>query len=253
MALNDSSLAAYVAGVRGWLIDVDGVFGAQCWDQWSHYATNFLGVPAWPTYTNAGGTHPHAGYACNVHHNAAAAGLGQWFDILPEDATPRAGDVAFWEYGSAWYPWSHVATVLEVTHGGRMLRCLTQNPGAAQIADLIIDGIIGYLRPRALNIGALNTSKTPTLTASEKENLMSAPVGAYIVTDFSKPLPTPEKRLAVIFNMDSGFYTMFSGVSQEYINEQSRLHGVTRNFGRIGKAQWETHSKPALDRMQRRG
>lgn len=163
-----TDLAGYVGWVRGHFIDVDKVFGAQCWDQWSHYATNFLGVPSWLTYTNAGGTRPHPGYACNVYHNARAAGLERWFEILPPTATPRAGDVAFWEFGSAWYPWSHVATVLDVTHGGRMLRCLTQNPGAVQIADLTLSGIIGYLRPKALNVGAVDATRTQAITASQK-------------------------------------------------------------------------------------
>lgn len=165
---SQSDLAGYVNWVRGSLIDVDGWFGAQCWDQWSHYATNFLGVPVGPTYANAGGSAPHAGYACNVFHNAHRSGLTQWFDILPASATPQAGDVAFWEYGSVWYPYSHVATVLEPPLKGGLLRCLTQNPGAVQIANLLMHGLIGYLRPRSLNIGHLNSSLTPTLTASEK-------------------------------------------------------------------------------------
>lgn len=159
-------LARYVEEVRSRYIDVDGHFGAQCWDQFAHYAA-WLGVPVWRTYTNAFGWNPHPGYACNVHHHAWA-GLGDYFEILPATATPRPGDVAFWEYGSAWYPWSHVATVLEVTHGGRMLRCLTQNPGAVQIADLVIDGLIGYLRPRVLTIGGVDASRTSTITASQK-------------------------------------------------------------------------------------
>ncbi|GAB2567548.1 CHAP domain-containing protein [Leucobacter ruminantium] len=162
------NLAAYIASVRGRYIDVDRSFGAQCWDQWSHYATTFLGVPTGPTYTNAGGAAPHSGWACNVYHNAARSGLDRWFDILPANASPRAGDVAFWEYGSAWYPLSHVATVLDVTHGGRMLRCLTQNPGAVQIADLVVSGVIGYLRPKALATGGVDASRSPSLTASQK-------------------------------------------------------------------------------------
>ncbi|WP_336991019.1 hypothetical protein [Leucobacter sp. VD1] len=166
--LTESDLAAYVQRVRYQWIDVDKVFGAQCWDQWSHYASAFLGVPSWPTYTNAGGTHPHAGYACNVHHNAARSGLAQWFEILPATASPRPGDVAFWEFGSTWYPLSHVATVLDITHGGRTLRCLTQNPGAVQVSDLITSGIIGYLRPRTLIRGGIVTSRTPSLHASQK-------------------------------------------------------------------------------------
>lgn len=192
-----SDLASYVARVRSQYIDVDGVFGAQCWDQWSHYASAFLGVPSWPTYTNAGGTHPHAGYACNVHHNAARSGLAQWFEILPATASPRPGDVAFWEFGSTWYPLSHVATVLDVTHGGRMLRCLTQNPGAVQIADLTTSGLIGYLRPRALTIGSVITDRTPTLTASEKEALMAGNTGIYFTRG--------GKLWRKIFNTDSGW------------------------------------------------
>lgn len=197
-----TDLAAYVASVRYRWIDVDRVFGAQCWDQWSHYATNFLGVPAWPTYTNAGGTHPHAGYACNVHHNARAAGLERWFEILPANATPQPGDVAFWEYGSAWYPLSHVATVLAVLANG-MLRCLTQNPGAVQIADLIPRGIIGYLRPRALTVGALNTTKTPTLTASHKEDEMARNSGIYWDAGGNN-------WVYAVFNTMSGFWHEFS-------------------------------------------
>lgn len=215
-----ADLDRYIAGVRGRYIDVDGVFGGQCWDQWAHYATNFLGVPAWPTYTNAGGSWPHAGYACNVYHNARAAGLTQWFDILPASATPRAGDVAFWEYGSAWYPWSHVATVLAVTHGGRMLRCLTQNPGAVQVADLITNGIIGYLRPRALITGTPDISTTPTLSASEKEDIMAANNRAVWTRRNGK-------QINCVFNPDSGFFEQWESTDGGYNTNILRTHGVT--------------------------
>lgn len=179
------NIEAYIATVRGQFIDVDGVFGAQCWDQFSHYAM-WLGVPAWPTYTSAGGTTPHGGYACNVHHNALSAGLTEWFEILPANITPRKGDVAFWEFGSAWYPWSHVATVLEVTHGGRTLRCLTQNPGAVQIADLITSGIIGYLRPRVPIAGTPNANKTPPVLASAKGRSKNSMATLYVTTGNNK-------------------------------------------------------------------
>ncbi|QAB18799.1 hypothetical protein Leucomu_13555 [Leucobacter muris] len=165
--LTEADLAAYVQRVRYQWIDVDKVFGAQCWDQWSHYATNFLGVPSWPTYTNAGGTGPHAGWACNVWHHFDRSGLGQWFEKIPAGQPFRPGDVVIWELGSVWYPLSHIATLLEVLANG-MLRCLTQNPGAVQIADLIPRGVLGALRPKALTVGAFHTSKTPALAASQK-------------------------------------------------------------------------------------
>lgn len=213
------SLGRYVASTRSLYIDVDGWFGAQCWDQWSHYATNFIGVPLLTTWADAGGSSPHSGYACNVFHNARAAGLEQWFEILPASATPRPGDVAFWEYGSAWYQSSHVATVLEVTHGGRMLRCLTQNPGAVQIADLITNGLIGYLRPRALNVGTVDSSKTSTLTQSQKETLMSNANG-YIATKKNG------KQINAIFNTESGFFHEFESANGEYNTNILRTFGV---------------------------
>ena len=224
-----SDLAQYVASVRYQWIDVDRVFGAQCWDQWSHYATNFLGVPSWPTYTNAGGTHPHAGYACNVHHNARAAGLERWFVILPANATPQPGDVAFWEFGSAWYPWSHVATVLAALPNG-MLRCLTQNPGAVQIADLIPRGIIGYLRPRALTVGALDTNKTRTLTASEKQENTTMSKNAGFAYERAG------KQINVIANTDSGFFHEFESNEGGYNSGIARAF-QTGNFEKISASQ----------------
>ncbi|KKI20566.1 MULTISPECIES: hypothetical protein [unclassified Leucobacter] len=160
------NLGAYVARVRGDYIDVDGQVGAQCWDLWSHYATQCLGVPSWATYTEAFGDGPHVWFACDVYHHARA-GLTKWFEVLGPGAAPRPGDVAFWELGSAWYRDSHVAIVLDAPRP-RMLRCLTQNPGAVQIADLITDGLLGYLRPRALTAGTVNSAKTKTLRASQK-------------------------------------------------------------------------------------
>lgn len=207
----EATLAQYVQRVRGQYIDVDRVFGAQCWDQWSHYATNFLGVPSWPTYTNAGRSTPHGGYACNVYHNAAAAGLGQWFDILPATATPRAGDVAFWEYGSAWYPWSHVATVLAPPSKG-MIRCLTQNPGAVQVADLIMRGIIGYLRPKKFRTGTVDTTKSPTVTASQKEAaIMNQLKGIYYRKGATYHV--------ALFNPISGFWSEYNTTNHKYNNQ----------------------------------
>lgn len=243
------NLDQYVARVRGTYIDVDLVFGAQCWDQWSHYAANFLGVPSWPTYTNAGGTHPHAGYACNVHHNARAAGLSKWFEILGPGATPRAGDVAFWEFGSVWFPLSHVATVLGTSHGGRMLRCLTQNPGAVQVSDLAKGGLIGYLRPKALIAsGAVTPPRTPPKKKSEKqEAFMSKYIGSVIGTD--KKIPA-NKRSYVIYDPRSGFYTTWSGVDQAYTNDMARQYN-TGAFNWITNKHW-AQQKRTLDKLQAR-
>lgn len=242
------TLEQYVSRVRGQFIDADRAFGAQCWDQWSHYATSFLGVPAWPTYTNAGGTHPHPGWACNVYHNARASGLDRWFEILPASATPRAGDVAFWELGSVWFPLSHVATVLAPPGKGGLIRCLTQNPGAVQISDLIMRGIIGYLRPISLNVGNVDTNKTPALTAPQKKegSDMARFIGSYIGGDKNTPA---SKNQCVIYEPTSGFYTTWSGADQAYTNEMARTYGTT-SFNRITPKHWEQTIKPRLDEIR---
>lgn len=248
----NGDLAAYVEMVRGQFIDVDGVFGAQCWDQWSHYA-QWLGVPAWPTYTNAGGYNPHPGWACNVHHNSWEAGLNQWFEILPAQATPRVGDVAFWELGSPWFPSSHVATVLAVTHGGRMLRCLTQNPGAVQIADLIIDGIIGYLRPRNLVIGDVDDSKTPTIPASEKrdpeEDDMAKNIGTYYTR---KP---DGIDVYVVSNTISGYRHEFNGAKDRpldagYLRDLAAAYDIAGGAWRKTTEAEASAHRVGLDRVR---
>lgn len=215
MSLN---LAEYVATVRHRYIDVDGVFGAQCWDQWSHYATRFLGVPSWPTYTNAGGLRPHEGYACNVWHNFERSGLDQWFTKIPAGGLLRPGDVPIWEFGSAWYPLSHIATLLDVRPSG-MLRCLTQNPGAVQIADLLPHGLLGALRPRALLMGAVDATKSKTLTASEKENIMSN--NLIFVAKISAG-----KQTNMIANTATGFCHEFESRDGKYNTDVARTFGI---------------------------
>lgn len=133
----------YLASVDGVAIDVDGNWGPQCWDLWSHYAMNNFGCSMWATSTNAGGTYHHPGYTCEIWHNFSTGPLGQWF--TPHNGTPQRGDVAIWEWGSAVGPNSHIALVVE-DRGGSIL-CMTQNPGASHYGNLSKDGILGYLRP----------------------------------------------------------------------------------------------------------
>lgn len=133
----------WLNSVDGVAIDVDGNWGPQCWDLWSHYAMNNFGCSMWATSTNAGGTYHHPGYTCEIWHNFSTGPLGQWF--TPHNGTPQRGDVALWEWGSAVGPQSHVAIVVE-DRGGSIL-CMTQNPGPSHYGNLSKAGILGYLRP----------------------------------------------------------------------------------------------------------
>ena len=139
-----SKFTDYLASVNGVGINVDGAWGNQCWDLWSHYAVNLLGVTYWRTGTNAGGGCPdHPGYTCGLWKTFDRSGLNQWF--TPHTGTPQRGDVAIWEWGSPVGPNSHVAIVVE--DRGNNVYCMTQNPGNSHYANLSKAGILGYLRP----------------------------------------------------------------------------------------------------------
>ena len=139
-----SKFQNWLNSVNGVSINVDGQWGAQCWDLWSHYAVNLLGVTYWRTGTNAGGGCPqHSGYTCGLWKTFDRSGLNQWF--TPHTGTPQRGDVAIWEWGSPVGPQSHVAIVVE--DRGANVYCMTQNPGNSHYALLSKRGILGYLRP----------------------------------------------------------------------------------------------------------
>lgn len=88
------------------------------------------------------------------------------------------------------------------------------------------------------------TPATPT-TGQEEEDEMAIAVGHYIGGNEKTPA---KQRLSVIFYPGSGFYTLFSGVDQDYINAQARAHG-TKDFTRITKEHWEQTIKPQLDKL----
>ena len=134
----------WVNSVDGQHIDVDGNYGAQCWDLWCHYAMNVFGASMWQASTNSGGSYHHYGYACEIWHNFGC-NLNWAFTPISADQPTQRGDVILWEWGSAVGPNSHVAITLE--DRGGYIYCLTQNPGNTKRANLSKAGVLGYLRP----------------------------------------------------------------------------------------------------------
>lgn len=164
------SFTDWQASRNGVGVDVDGEYGAQCWDSWSDFATAVLDVPTRYTYTGAGGGGTHAdGYACQVFHKFDSSGINQWFTPASAGAPAQPGDVAFWEYGSAFYPYSHVAVVVEDRGGS--LYCVTQNPGANHYQELTKDGLLGYLRP----------DNQQPFSGGNAQPAPVAPAGTYVV------------------------------------------------------------------------
>lgn len=160
-------LDAWLAKVHRRPLDIDGAYGAQCWDLWAHYAVHVAGVPYLATVTRAGGSSPHGGWACNVWHNAERAGLAPYFDKLGAKTVARRGDVAFWEKSPRQYPGSHVAIV--IADEGAQLLTLTQNPGPPIYARLPKTTLLGYLRPRSKANAPRPTTPNPTPTREDDD------------------------------------------------------------------------------------
>lgn len=158
----------WVNAVDGQAIDVDGNWGPQCWDLWSHYAMNVFGASMWQTSTNSGGSYHHYGYACEIWHNFGG-NLNWAFTPIGADQPTQRGDVILWEWGSAVGPLSHVAITLE--DRGNYVYCLTQNPGNTKRASLSKAGVLGYLRPDNQSIfdGPAPTAAAATPSGSISE------------------------------------------------------------------------------------
>lgn len=157
----------WVNSVEGKGIDVDGNYGAQCWDLWCHYAMNVFGASMWQASTNSGGSYHHYGYACEIWHNFGG-NLNWAFTPIGADQPTQRGDVILWEWGSAVGPNSHVAITLE--DRGNAIYCLTQNPGNTKRATLSKAGVLGYLRPDDQSIfdsAGVATVATPSGSVSE--------------------------------------------------------------------------------------
>ena len=174
-------------------VDVDGWYGAQCWDSWSDYATAMFGVPTYTTGTGAGGRGTHRpGYACEVYHQFDRSGLNRWFTRYPANVRAQPGDAAFWEWGSPEGPMSHVAIVVE--DRGSHIYCMTQNPRPNGYATLSKAGLLGYLRPDNQAPFAGFGGSAPAPTAPNQRQVGSEPVNRRLDPNTSRA-PIPEQLM----------------------------------------------------------
>lgn len=127
-----AAVLAFINGLNGRAIDVDGAYGAQCVDLVSYYNTQWVG-------------------GANIFGNG-----NQWFNSptaagayirVGADQPTQPGDIPCWNsfYGGGY---GHVA--ITIADAGGSIKCLTQNPGPANITTLSKQGLQGYLRPRKL-------------------------------------------------------------------------------------------------------
>lgn len=150
----------WVASNTGAWRDMDGAYGAQCWDLFAAYCMDLMGAQVWQCTTGRSGR--YAGYAGSLYDCYPATGWqGRHFERVPASRPGLKGDVIIWD-GDAHHPVSHVAILLKDTQPGENPYVLAQNAGPTQNARRMWEHptTYGYLRPRDRSfITGKNTSQ----------------------------------------------------------------------------------------------
>lgn len=122
-------------------IDVDGAYGAQCWDLAAQYSQD-LGLGEIKTGNGA---------AKDIYEQYETNGNAQNYDRIANSTSdknsyPRAGDVIVWDGGMG-DGYGHVAVVLKADFNH--ITVLEQNPGDAHVKTYDgYDNVEGWLRPK---------------------------------------------------------------------------------------------------------
>lgn len=147
----------WIQQTQGRYWDMDGAYGAQCWDLWAKYCMDLYGASVSDCITPTG-------YAeGNYTHFPTNSKMAAIFEKKPADYSPVRGDVAFWNFSSH-HPGSHVSIVIEDgVHDGR-ITVLSQNPNPAKRMTFDLTAFLGYLHPKALGEGGgtSSTENNPT-------------------------------------------------------------------------------------------
>lgn len=125
--------------------DMDGAYGAQCWDLWAKYSMDMYGMSIQDCITPTG-------YAGGLYTSyPVSARCEQVYERIPASGySPVAGDVAIWGYGT-YTPYTHVAIVAG-NEGvkNNSIYIITQNPDASALKWFPVAGLLGYLHPRSM-------------------------------------------------------------------------------------------------------
>lgn len=135
----------WIKQTQGRFWDMDGAYGAQCWDLWAKYSMDMYGMSIQDCITPTG----YAGGLYTAY--PVSARCEQVYERIPANGySPVAGDVAIWGYGT-YTPYTHVAIVAgnDGVKDGRIY-VITQNPDASALKWFPTDGLLGYLHPRTM-------------------------------------------------------------------------------------------------------
>lgn len=129
--------------VLGRRFDVDGYYGAQCWDGVMYVAEKYLG-----------GQRCHCGitgYVKDIALQRHTNGILRWCKDVGLNATLKPGDICIWGNCPA-CPYSHIA-FYDHDNGQNHVFFLGQNQGGAggafNVKEIPVSGIIAVFRPNA--------------------------------------------------------------------------------------------------------
>lgn len=126
--------------------DMDGAYGAQCWDLWAKYCMDAYQLPVSACTTPTG-------YAGGLYASfPTSQGVADTFEKKGNDYSPVKGDVVIWQ-ACPNYPYTHIAIVLGGIDGDQ-IDVLTQNPEPSVHKKLpLARAYVGYLHPKNLPSG----------------------------------------------------------------------------------------------------
>lgn len=120
--------------VIGKAFDVDGWYGAQCWDGWAHFITA-MGLPSKCQKTING-------WADGIWYNRASIGTPEYFNCYDGASDLQDGDWCVWGKGnSSACPSSHVAMYYQGKFLGE-----NQGHGYYTLVSISTKGVLGHLR-----------------------------------------------------------------------------------------------------------
>ena len=137
------NVAQYAKQMLGKAVDVDGYYGAQCWDGVAHYAKKVWNIPT--VSTNGSGA-----AAGQIRPNGTLGQNAKHFDLIPKGEIPQPGDIFVMGYTIGKY--GHTGVVLQADANG--FTSMDQNVGcggkgcAFKRLSWPYRHVTGYLRPK---------------------------------------------------------------------------------------------------------
>lgn len=204
--------------VLGKRFDIDGYYGAQCWDGTAYYQ-KWLGYPI----TN---TDIH-GYACDIWESRKTNGILNNFN---EVVYMQPGDIAVFKKVAGWTPYSHIA-IFDHDAGGGFGWFLGQNQGGANGAFNLCK--LPYyatfdtaFRPKCFANQTQKPSNANTNTKEPIDQILN--VGSYVT---SVPMKIGNQGLKAINGQTCAYLAELGGwFPIDYVSEYDNSDGNKDNY-----------------------